>query len=445
MPPPRSDSRAGLLRCPVIALDGTAPLGPVAAPAKWVQIAYEGDFKGHAAGEFTLTPEVFAQAVANFHAHPSYKPGAEQAPPADVEAGRFDVIPWDFHHASEQAPTTGTIPVAGAPAQGWVLELQVRAGADGKAQLWALTRWLEPLRSYVAEGKYRWCSMTLYPSAVDPVSGAEVGAYISSVAATNDPFLQGMVPLAASRALADADAPASGRSGSANGAVESDGRRDSRMDPTLKLLADRLSIPAEPDSVLKAVKLRLDAGESATTGLKAILSALGVEDVDGATAKLAQMFKQVDELEKAMPELSALREQKAATEETEAEEEVAEAMQAHRMPASAKVALLHLRRANPGEFRKSYPSAPRDKAHLTQAFFAGGSAPTQLGATHGAAPLAPPPAPGVNGPVNLSAYKGRNVTEQALAYLDATDPNAKKLSMHERYATARRVVASATA
>ena len=120
-------------------------------------------------------------------------------------------------------------------------------------------------------------------------------------------------------------------------------------------------------------------------------------------------------------------------------------MQAHRMPASAKVALLHLRRANPGEFRKSYPSAPRDKAHLTQAFFAGGSAPTQLGATHGAAPLAPPPAPGVNGPVNLSAYKGRNVTEQALAYLDATDPNAKKLSMHERYATARRVVASATA
>ena len=555
MPPLRSDARSRLLRCPVIALDGslTEPGagGAASLGAKWVQIAYEGEFKGHAAGEFTLTPEVFAQAVANFHAHPSYKPGAEQAPPDDLEAGRFDVIPWDFHHASEQAPTTGTIPVAGAPAQGWVLELQVRTGPDGKAQLWAFTRWLEPLRSYVAEGKYRWCSMTLYPNATDPVSGADVGPYISSVAATNDPFLQGMVPLAASRAagrmldmnvwpaetpenavrqirsmleipatsgvdvvqaeiaklvawaagaatppvgvelselvaglrrilslplttdgvavLAEATkliagfaaeeaeetppssrplaAPrASGRSGPANGAVGSDGhRRDSRMDPTLKVLAERLGIPAEPEAVQKAVVIRLEAGESATTGLKSILGALGVEDVDGATAKIAQMFKQVDELEKAMPELSALREQKAATEEEKAEEEVGEAMQAHRMPPSAKVALLHLRRSNPDEFRKTYPRAPRDKAHLTQSIFAGGSAATQLGATHGSTPLAPPPAPGGSGPINLSAYAGRNVTEQALAYLDATDPNAKKMSSHERYAHARRIVVSATA
>ena len=288
--------------------------------------------------------------------------------------------------------------------------------------------------------------MTMYPNATDPVSGAEVGAYISSVAATNDPFLQGMVPLAASRGAADADGAASGRSGPANGAVGSDGhRRDSRMDPTLKVLAERLDIPAEPEAVQKAVVIRLEAGESATTGLKSILGALGVEDVDGATAKIAQMFKQVDELEKAMPELSALREQKAATEEEKAEEEVGEAMQAHRMPPSAKVALLHLRRSNPDEFRKTYPRAPRDKAHLTQSIFAGGSAATQLGATHGSTPLAPPPAPGGSGPINLSAYAGRNVTEQALAYLDATDPNAKKMSSHERYAHARRIVVSATA
>ena len=160
------------------------------------------------------------------------------------------------------------------------------------------------------------------------------------------------------------------------------------MDPTLKVLAERLGIPAEPEAVAKAVKLRLEAGESATTGLKSILGALGVEDVDGATAKIAQMFKQVDELEKAMPELSALREQKAEAEKKNAEEEVDEAMQAHRMPASARVALLHLRRSNPAEFRATYPRAPRDKAHLTQPFFVGAATPTTLSATHAPAPAA---------------------------------------------------------
>lgn len=428
---PRSHSA---VRGPVIAL--AALVSPEPGAAKWQQIAYEGAFHGHAGGEFELTREVFERAIANFRRHPSYRPGAEQAPPEAVDAGTYDVIPWDFHHASEQAPTSGTIPVAGAPAQGWVLELAIRNG-PGKAELWALTRFLEPLRTYVREGRYRSCSMTFYPNAVDPVTGQDIGPYISSVAATNDPFLQGMAPLAASRDELAREPGASVRSEPVD-AVGSDGlRRDSRMD-LLKLLAERLKIPADPEGVQRAIVLRLEAGETATAGLSAVLAALGVEDVAGATKKIADMFRQCSELEKAMPELKALREQKAAAEEKEAEAEVDSAMQAHRMPQAARVAMLALRRANPEEFRKAYPVAPAAQAHLTQPVF---TQPTQLQR----GPAAPPPPPGAaRGTIDLSAYSGRNVTEQALAYLDATDPNAKRLSRQERFARARVIVAQAT-
>lgn len=218
------------------------------------------------------------------------------------------------------------------------------------------------------------------------------------------------------------------------------------MDPTLKILAERLGIPAEPEAVLKAVALRLDAGQAAMTNLSAILAALGIEDVPGATAKIAQMFKSCAELEKAMPELGALREQKAAADDKTAEAEVDTAMQAHRVPPIAKAAMLLYRKTDAAKFHAEYPVAPGSRAYLTQPVFAGGeSAGTQLGAPRGALPVLPPPPPGSNAPVDLSRYAGRNITEQALAHLDATDPNAKRMSMLDRFSAARRIVASLAA
>lgn len=190
-----------LLRLRPVRLDAAPPPAPGAAtpPARWVQVAYSGKFRGHANGEFEFTAETFAKLIQNFRAHPSYRAGAPMADPAMIEAGSYDVVHWDFSHASEQNPTEGELPVVGAPATGWVLELDARPGPGGETQLWAYTRFLEPLRSYVREGRYKWASVTVYFNAVDPVSGAEIGPYMSSIAATNDPFLQGMVPLVAKR------------------------------------------------------------------------------------------------------------------------------------------------------------------------------------------------------------------------------------------------------
>ncbi len=130
--------------------------------------------------------------VANIRSHPAYKLDAN-----GVAVG--PVVPWDFNHASEQDPTTGELPALGAPSQGWTYDLQVRTDATGQAELWALTRFLEPARTYVKAGQYRWASVAVALNAVDPTTGANVGAMVTSIALTNTPFVEGMESLAASR------------------------------------------------------------------------------------------------------------------------------------------------------------------------------------------------------------------------------------------------------
>lgn len=170
-------------RCPSVAL----ATDPESDRPTWVQVARGGTFKGYAGGEleFTLDEQIFSQVIANFRAHPAF-------------ARRDGVIAWDFHHSSEMSPSSGSIPERGAPAQGWVLDLDVRRGSNGP-ELWALTKWLEPARSYIREGRYRWASISLVFDAVDAVSGKSVGAVITSIALTNTPFIEGMSPLTAER------------------------------------------------------------------------------------------------------------------------------------------------------------------------------------------------------------------------------------------------------
>jgi hypothetical protein len=182
------------VRAPAVRLDASAEVDG----AKWLEVAYEGSFKGHWMGEFEFTRATFDQIVRNFHAHPQYKAGAESAAPDVIATGAFDVVQWDMHHASEAPATSGEIPVIGAPAQGWALDVRVGQRADGKACLEAYTRWLEPARSYIKEGRYRWASVAVVFDAKDPTSGKPCGAVLTSIAITNQPFLQELPALAAS-------------------------------------------------------------------------------------------------------------------------------------------------------------------------------------------------------------------------------------------------------
>lgn len=165
-----------------------ANIAPDAAPAPvWIQIARTGKWMGHPdhpqGVEFTRT--TFEQVLANLHADPSFK------------AGATPVVPYDYEHASEMDPTQGSIPSGGAPAPAWVLDLEIRASADGQSdELWALTDLGEKARKQIADKEYRWTSVSIWPSARDRTTNQPIGAVLTSVAFTNHPFIQGMSPMA---------------------------------------------------------------------------------------------------------------------------------------------------------------------------------------------------------------------------------------------------------
>lgn len=169
------------VRADGVAIDGVdlADKDGKPVPRVWIQLCQVGAFKGHSAGAFALTPQVFSEIVANFK--------RDKLP-----------IPIDAEHASEADPTSGSIPSEGAPAMGWIHELDNR----GEGGLWGLVEWLEPARTYIKEGRYRYLSPAVRFNSRDRVTGEKIGARLSSAAITNQPFLRDMAPLVAAK---DAD------------------------------------------------------------------------------------------------------------------------------------------------------------------------------------------------------------------------------------------------
>ena len=147
----------------------------------WIQLAETGAWKGHSAGPFEMTSQTFSEIVQNFD-----KRGLP--------------IAADFEHASEQDATSGTIPLTGAPAQGWAHKLVNR----GPAGLWGLVEWLDVARDGIKAGNYAFLSPAIRFGTKDPGSGQPAGARLTSFAITNQPFLTGLDGL---RAASDKSGP----------------------------------------------------------------------------------------------------------------------------------------------------------------------------------------------------------------------------------------------
>lgn len=158
-----------------IHLEGLAvTLADDEAKPVWIQLAKPGTFRGHPAGPFELNDKVFAEIIANFKATENRS------------------IPIDFEHATEAEPTAGSIPSEGAPAQGWIVDLKVQGGC-----LYGLVEWGEKAREYIRTKKYKFFSPAIRFGARDRVTGKQIGARMTSGGLTNNPFLDGMRPLAA--------------------------------------------------------------------------------------------------------------------------------------------------------------------------------------------------------------------------------------------------------
>jgi hypothetical protein len=154
--------------------DETAPLrlrsrialvAPEAATS-WVHVGREGDFAGK--GGFSLTRDVFAQAVENFET---------QANP----------IPVLYEH-----------PIGGdgepVPAAGWIHALELRDYG-----LWAEVEWTERAARMIREGEYRYCSMVLALKSKHRETGEEIGAQLLELGLTNTPFIDGLAPIKLTR------------------------------------------------------------------------------------------------------------------------------------------------------------------------------------------------------------------------------------------------------
>lgn len=286
----------------------------------WIQLAKVGSFAGHAAGPFELDARTFDDIVKNFKATANRR------------------IPIDFEHASEVDASDGSIPHTGAPAQGWVVDLQNRQ-TDG---LWGLVEWMEPARSYIREGKYRFISPAIRFRSRDRVSGEPVGARLTSAGLTNNPFLDGMAQLAA-RHDEDDDNPA--QAGQAAGKPEV-----TEMDP-VKMKELETSV-----STLMSERTAL-LNEKAQMGLT-------LKDV---TARA----------ETAEGELKTLRDWRSEREalDLKAEVEVAYATykDAKRLTDADKGAMLITLKAAPDAFRQLYPAVAPAQRHLMRTVAAGRS------------------------------------------------------------------------
>lgn len=154
---------------------GTA-VGP-APRTRWIHVAPEGEWQGHAEGSFKLTRRHFEAVVSRLKA---------KRTPCSV----------DYEHASIRPTGNPT------PAAGFVLDAEIRP--DG---LWCLVECTERSDSLIRAGEYRFCSGVFDFAAADPVTGDPLLCVLDSIALTNRPFIDGQTPIACTSAPAARSVP----------------------------------------------------------------------------------------------------------------------------------------------------------------------------------------------------------------------------------------------
>lgn len=222
-----------------------APIAGIGDAPTWNQISTRGVFAGHGAGKFSLDDKVFQDVVRNYR---------------EVDGEK---VAFDFEHASEQDAASGSIPVTGAPAQGWIRDLRI--APDG---LHALVEWLEPAKTYIREKKYQFVSPAIRFGAVHPITGKPIGARLTSSALTNQPFLRGLQPLAAKDAPGAASPPHAAHGKPLIMSTKTLAHSTAEFMPKIKacLGMHELSTPAECAEKMKALRELCKASADGVSG-----------------------------------------------------------------------------------------------------------------------------------------------------------------------------------
>lgn len=209
-----------LYRLPIVELQVSTRPGP-----RWVQLAYEGEWKGHPDGSFRFDATVFEQMVANFKA-------------------RAVKIVVDYEHSSGHLGLE-------APAAGWISDLKVERDATGRAALWGHVEWTQRAAGLIEAQEYKYLSPTIFWSWKDPSTGDPAGAFLFAVALTNTPFLDQLPELTLS--------------------VRPGLNKERGMNEHIKAIMAKLGLPegTAPEKVVEAVGELATKSEQAATELTA--------------------------------------------------------------------------------------------------------------------------------------------------------------------------------
>jgi hypothetical protein len=309
---------------------------------KWIHCANEGLYEGHHQGSFNLTRAVFEQFIRNFRENPQFRAGSKTLDGGQTYTGGIEpVLQFDYEHASEVPCWEGTIPETGAPAQGWVLDVAIREGANGGAQLWAFSELLDDVRTKIAKRQIRWVSIAFALEALDWKTAKPRGPTLTSIAFTNHPFMQDLTPLQLSRRASQPGKgaiPSSGESPEAPGGGREPTRTGAIMDAKCRervCKALKINLAATDEQVGDAV----DAAVAGNNNLQTVLEALGVPLTGEALKVIPQLRDAKTKVEGVLRELNELLTQEAQADAAIAQADVGAAMSAGKLGEGARTAL----------------------------------------------------------------------------------------------------------
>jgi len=210
---------------------------PGAVP-EWVMLARTGAWFGHPTAQQVIEPRHLASALDYFRRH--------------YAAHGTDLV-IDYHHASM------AVPMAKAPAAGWVREMELR---NGGTELWGRVLWTTEAAGAIARREYRYLSPVFRFDRPDRLTGEPVPLQIHSVALTNTPFLTELESL--NEAVAEGPRTGDAKESPSEGGIEMPilDSLAAALEAEPAELAARLGLEPDADdrTVAEAVMANADAG-----------------------------------------------------------------------------------------------------------------------------------------------------------------------------------------
>jgi hypothetical protein len=401
---------------------------------RWIHVANEGNYDGYPGGGVAITRQTLEQIVKNFKADPRFKLGGNSL-------GEGKVVPFDFAHVSEMDPRIGD-PAKNELAPAWAMDVQVRNGDDGRAQLWVWTLLGDDVKGMIEKGEITYVSIAYAPQATHPVTGESIGALMTSVAFTNKPFIRDLTPLAASDFAADLLANMRANPGFVDvvEAMVRASKAPKTESPTMELskrLAKLFSINLATEGAEDAIVAEADASVKLKREIADVLKATGFSDLAELVKKIPELLKAQKDFAKLSTDLDVALKKLSGFEAQADEAEVAAAMSVHKIPENCQPLMLSFLKSNREEFAKKYPIPDAQRAHLLSTFAAGngGAQVTTPKIVDGKPLEIEPRVDGDETKIDLRSFTG-NPAQKVIAHLKKQDPDFGKLPWNEQVSRA---------